>query len=251
MQLEVREINLKETKQFINDNINRIGFMAGLYSRANIIRRGIFDNEKLVGIFVLTLQQKCTYLFTKDVTREAKEALILNALRHPHKTAEITTDDDSIIAKYYTITSSANLASLNQSIIGGEQNITNDIQELTVDRAEEYYRRLSLVFNSKHMLLEELEKYLRFVKVYFIEEDARIVSGISASPTGDEVVIISALFTNDLYRGRGFAADLIYHIVNEYKGKTISLYYNNPTAGKLYSKLGFKTYAKHYYLEKK
>lgn len=58
----------------------------------------------------------------------------------------------------------------------------------------------------------------------------------------DKSAIIGAVATNPKFRGRGYAKSVVFTAAKDVKdsGLTPCIAYNNPIAGKIYKKLGFR-----------
>ena len=79
-------------------------------------------------------------------------------------------------------------------------------------------------------------------RCYFIEKDNKVVSTASSTAESTVGAIIADVATGKEYRNRGYAkaivSKLCLDLLNE--GKTPYIFYDNPSAGKLYESIGFK-----------
>ncbi|SHH79317.1 hypothetical protein SAMN02745135_02158 [Caloranaerobacter azorensis DSM 13643] len=77
---------------------------------------------------------------------------------------------------------------------------------------------------------------------YFIEEDGKMVSIVQTTAENSTSAMIVGVCTHPDYRKRGYATacmtKLCRTLLNE--GKSLCLFYDNPKAGKIYKRLGFK-----------
>jgi predicted GNAT family acetyltransferase len=77
--------------------------------------------------------------------------------------------------------------------------------------------------------------------VYKVYDDS-IVSTVMATAIYDKTAIISGVFTNPLYRGRGYASECVKAVINELYKKNVEKVYLWCEEDKIpfYEKLGFK-----------
>ncbi len=78
-------------------------------------------------------------------------------------------------------------------------------------------------------------------RMYFIKEDKKIVSSATVTAENSVNGMIIGVATDKKYRNKGYAMACVMKICKEMieSGKSVSLFYHNPNAGKLYKKLGF------------
>lgn len=79
-------------------------------------------------------------------------------------------------------------------------------------------------------------------RTYFIEKDDHIVAAASTTAENSVSAMIVAVCTDPRFRGEGYATQIMNVLVSDllYEGKSLCLFYDNPTAGKIYKRLGFK-----------
>ena len=77
---------------------------------------------------------------------------------------------------------------------------------------------------------------------YIIVEDGKIVSTASTAAENSMSAMVVAVATREEYRNKGYATRCMYQLCTDLlaEGKTLCLFYDNPEAGKIYRKLGFK-----------
>jgi predicted GNAT family acetyltransferase len=78
----------------------------------------------------------------------------------------------------------------------------------------------------------------------FIEKNHQIVSTVATTAETTKNAMVVAVATHPNHRERGYASRLMKRLMTLYiqeKGKSLCLFYNNPDAGKIYHRLGFKT----------
>ncbi len=75
--------------------------------------------------------------------------------------------------------------------------------------------------------------------ICYVEEDGKIVSGAIATQYGEDSVYITFVSTLPEYRGKGLAAKVLSHIINQSKDKKVILKCEN-TLKHFYEKLGFE-----------
>ncbi len=77
---------------------------------------------------------------------------------------------------------------------------------------------------------------------YFIRRNGKVVSTASTAAETKEMAMIVSVATLPQYRNHGFASKVVgklcFDLLKE--GKTPCLFYDNPTAGKIYERIGFR-----------
>jgi len=91
-------------------------------------------------------------------------------------------------------------------------------------------------------LRSEIEGGMRRIAIVRSTDDARVVSTASASAETPEAAMIIAVATDPEFRGRGYASACTAQLVKELneRGKSACLFYNDPAAGRIYQRLGFR-----------
>lgn len=77
---------------------------------------------------------------------------------------------------------------------------------------------------------------------YYIEEEGEIVASASTSAENSLSAMVVGVCTHPDYRGRGYASLLLQKMIQDFtkEGRMLCLFYNNPAAGRIYKRLGFK-----------
>ncbi|KXI80169.1 acetyltransferase [Bacillus cereus] len=94
----------------------------------------------------------------------------------------------------------------------------------------------------------ESEKILRQAletntgRTYYIEKDGAIIASASTSAENSLSAMVVGVCTHPNYRGNGFASLILQKMIQDFtkESRTLCLFYNNPTAGRIYKRLGFK-----------
>ncbi|PFV81603.1 GNAT family N-acetyltransferase [Bacillus sp. AFS059628] len=94
----------------------------------------------------------------------------------------------------------------------------------------------------------ESEKILRQTletntgRTYYIEKDGTIIASASTSAENSLSAMVIGVCTHPNYRGSGYASLILQKMIEDFtnEGRTLCLFYNNPTAGRIYKRLGFK-----------
>lgn len=84
---------------------------------------------------------------------------------------------------------------------------------------------------------------LKMGSTLYIEENGKIISTVATTAETTKSAMVVAVATLESARKRGLATILMKHLMKEYfeeKNKYLCLFYDNPTAGNIYKKLGFK-----------
>ncbi|MFV0255333.1 MAG: GNAT family N-acetyltransferase [Erysipelotrichaceae bacterium] len=92
--------------------------------------------------------------------------------------------------------------------------------------------------------IQKLKKELLNGKrlTYVIKEDNKIVSSSSSNTITDKSACITGVFTLPQYRNKNYATRATLTLVQELQKRKVigNLFYDNPKAGKIYLKMGFK-----------
>ncbi|MGH0512437.1 GNAT family N-acetyltransferase [Bacillus cereus] len=94
----------------------------------------------------------------------------------------------------------------------------------------------------------ESEKILRQAietttgRTYYIEKDGVIIASASTSAENSLSAMVVGVCTHPNYRGNGYASLILQKMIQDFtkEGRTLCLFYNNPAAGRIYKRLGFK-----------
>ncbi|MBJ3788780.1 GNAT family N-acetyltransferase [Bacillus sp. OA1] len=94
----------------------------------------------------------------------------------------------------------------------------------------------------------ESEKILRQAietntgRTYYIEKDGVIIASTSTSAENSLSAMVVGVCTHPNYRGNGFASLILQKMIQDFtkESRTLCLFYNNPAAGRIYKRLGFK-----------
>jgi predicted GNAT family acetyltransferase len=90
--------------------------------------------------------------------------------------------------------------------------------------------------------IEGKMKGLNMGSTYYLEENNKAISTVAATAETTINAIVVGVATHESARNRGLATKLMIHLMNEYKQKNkyLCLFYDNPKAGAIYKRLGFK-----------
>ncbi|PFJ14264.1 GNAT family N-acetyltransferase [Bacillus cereus] len=94
----------------------------------------------------------------------------------------------------------------------------------------------------------ESEKMLRQAietntgRTYYIEKDGAIIASASTSAENSLSAMVVGVCTHPNYRGNGYTSLILQKMIQDFtkEGRTLCLFYNNPAAGRIYKRLGFK-----------
>lgn len=125
------------------------------------------------------------------------------------------------------------------------------IKELkTVGDARKLY---DLLVNIKEFEIEKVKledfvetkmKSIQMGVTLFIEIDGIIVSSVAATAETNKHAMVVGVATQKEFRYKGYATALMNKLISIYQNdrkKVLCLFYDNPKAGKIYNRLGFKT----------
>lgn len=79
-------------------------------------------------------------------------------------------------------------------------------------------------------------------RVYYAEEEGRVVAVASTTAENSKSAMVVGVATDPAMRGRGMATRIVGSLCADVlaEGRTLCLFYNNPDAGKIYKRLGFR-----------
>ncbi|AIO19025.1 hypothetical protein KQ51_01148 [Candidatus Izimaplasma bacterium HR1] len=106
-------------------------------------------------------------------------------------------------------------------------------------------------FGIQHKSLEDFikstEKGLEMGTKLYVEKDGKMVSTVATTADTTINAMVVGVATDTNYRKQGYASQLMISLMKEYiinKKKDLCLFYDNPKAGKIYKRLGFKDVGK-------
>nr|WP_091497944.1 GNAT family N-acetyltransferase [Amphibacillus marinus] len=165
-------------------------------------------------------------------------------------------------------------------ILSGLKPLTAMIAPLLADKRKKprelYYAKCTTVdqlptldlTNVKELQLADLDKWIQFIngvpefshstvnretkqrdmergvgRSYMIKsDDGMVISSASTAAENSQSAMIVAVATASAYMGKGLATQCLSRLIADlhHEGKELCLFYDNPAAGKIYKKLGFK-----------
>ena len=83
-------------------------------------------------------------------------------------------------------------------------------------------------------------------RIHCIKKHGKIVSSAATTAANSQSAMILAVCTLKEYRNYGYGTQCVEKLCNDLlsEGKTLFLFYNNPSAGKIYKKIEFKEIGK-------
>ncbi len=98
-------------------------------------------------------------------------------------------------------------------------------------------------FGSMNTTYEMIEQtfYSKTGRTFFIKENGKMIASVSTEAENSLSAMIIGVCTHPNYRGRGLASRILSHVLTilSQEGKIVCLFYNNPSAGTIYKRLGF------------
>lgn len=112
-----------------------------------------------------------------------------------------------------------------------------------VDRILELRNRIeefTTTENARAILLQSIETGTG--RTYFLEQGGTMVASASTAAENSLSAMIVGVCTHPDHRRRGFATAVMQQLFSDVmnEGKTLCLFYDNPEAGSIYKRLGFK-----------
>jgi uncharacterized protein len=131
-----------------------------------------------------------------------------------------------------------------------DESLKSEVETAVPENAKELYELESSIkeFEDFSNSVEKIEEALRSgrSRTYFIRDAGKIVSCASTTAETSSSVMVIGVCTHPDFRGKGYAsfctAKLSYDLLNI--GKVSCLFYDNPAAGKIYRRIGYKEIGK-------
>ncbi|SMQ62797.1 hypothetical protein SAMN05444673_0738 [Bacillus sp. OV166] len=94
--------------------------------------------------------------------------------------------------------------------------------------------------DARDVLIQSMESNTS--RTYFTEENGIITSCVSTAAENSISAMIVGVCTRKEYRSKGLATSIMQNLFQDVlnEGKTLCLFYDNPEAGRIYKRLGFK-----------
>lgn len=122
-----------------------------------------------------------------------------------------------------------------------------DIKIATLEDSEKIYDCIEEIkeFSSSVNDLKRIQDKFRTNsgRVYYIEEDEKIISLSQTTAENSMAAMVVGVATLENYRGNGLTSRCLSKLCKDVidEGKSLCLFYDNPDAGKIYHRIGFKT----------
>jgi uncharacterized protein len=98
--------------------------------------------------------------------------------------------------------------------------------------------------NAEEMLRTSMEANTS--RTYYTEEDEQMTACVSTTAENSISAMIVGVCTRKEYRRKGLATSIMQKLFKDVlnEGKVLCLFYNNPEAGRIYKRLGFRDIGK-------
>lgn len=127
-----------------------------------------------------------------------------------------------------------------KNLKGFEEN--KNIKKIKFNNLNKISKLYSDIDEFDNMSIEAIKTGLKSGRGYCIEQDGKIIAMAKSTAENSCSAMIVGVGTHPEYRNKGYAtscmAVLCRELLNE--NKTLCLFYDNPKAGRIYKKLGFK-----------
>jgi uncharacterized protein len=131
-----------------------------------------------------------------------------------------------------------------------DESLKSEVETAVPENAKELYELESSIkeFEDFSNSVEKIEEALRSgrSRTYFIRDAGKIVSCASTTAETSSSAMVIGVCTHPDFRGKGYAsfctAKLSYDLLKI--GKVSCLFYDNPAAGKIYRRIGYKEIGK-------
>lgn len=111
-------------------------------------------------------------------------------------------------------------------------NLRRQIDEFTISK------------DARKMLIQDIEKGSG--RTYFIEKNEKVIACASTAAENTFSAMIVGVCTDKDYRKKGYATAIMQSLIRDVldEGRTLCLFYDNPAAGRIYKRLGFRDIGK-------
>lgn len=224
---------------FINGDMEQFGFDAGIPSFY-----GRYFNEELQ-IIVMRYEQSVHVYSASEVT--SSDLTFIKQLCAQKDILHIMVGEDTAkkmeeFLKGYTISEVTRLSVCEQTKLSFDDEIT--VHRATVSDAGEIAAIQRRVFPDSVVRVEQLREDIKNNHrwVYFIKEDGKIVTVATATAFTNDAAMIIGVGTLPDYTMRGYATICVTKLCEELHktNRGAVLFYNNPKAGSIYHKIGFR-----------
>lgn len=120
---------------------------------------------------------------------------------------------------------------------------TEDDCELTFNLLKQIDEFDGMKKQEKRDFIDSKMASLKHSVSYYIKENNKCVSTVSTVADTSKSAMVVAVATDPLYRQKGYASKLMIYLLDEYinkRNKSLALFFDNPKAGVIYHRLGFK-----------
>jgi len=205
---------------------------------------GNFENDNLTYMFALFYNTLLLYSNNDNICAED----ILDYLDKNNITFSILKGKNTLTSQFipyinFTVMHKGYLCSLEEKdfLPIGYDDVA--IKKADLSHTERIIGLCNTISEFKGLMNEEIVKNsINYGHTYLIEENEQIVSMVLCNYINKNIANIGSLCTEPKYRNRGYATKLLSYICPKLlkESKLCSLCYDNPKAGKIYSKVGFK-----------
>lgn len=225
---------------FIIGDIEAYGYRSAIQSLY-----GEFDGDTLIAIL---LNYDHSYILYSDRTYDiAGFAEIINAdesLAGFSGMKEIIEPMEQLIHKPLKRKSDTFYAKCEKLHTASEQQLT--IRRTTIEDVPAHCRLMRSIpefansSTTEEQMIRNIEN--KVGRSYSIWDGEDMVSVVSSTAENKQSAMIVGVGTRAAYKRRGYASELMIHLCQELldEEKIICLFYDNPAAGKIYQRLGFK-----------
>ena len=121
-------------------------------------------------------------------------------------------------------------------------NLSTQIKRLGLNKVDSIIKLHEKIDEFDKFPLEIVKRSFKSGRAYYIEKDKEVVSIAQTTAENSISAMIIGVCTHPEYRKKGYASACVSHICKDLlkENKTLCLFYDNPKAGKIYEKLGFK-----------
>lgn len=243
--LTMNDTNRDLVVEFVKNNIKISGFTYGNLSDDDALVRYVEVEGSIVAMYIITREKYITYTIPAGTNLDVIDMLMKDSYNYKFVEGTIIGQDLSYVANYYDF-NRTNYINEVATIYEEESVNSNHARYIREDELEKYASAINTIEEFPKRSIEAIKSSVLASLVAVVEINGEIVSGATLTAISELGGVIVSVFTVESQRRNGYALDCINVLLHDYNQRTISLFFSNPAAKKLYTERGFEVVDKLY-----
>lgn len=243
--LTMNESNRDLIVEFVKNNIKISGFTYGNLADDNALVRYVEIGGSIVAMYIITREKYITYTIPANTDVDVIDMLMKDSYNYHFVEGTIIGQELSYVGNYYDF-NRTNYINEVATIYENESIKSINARYLRKDEVKKYANAINTIEEFPRRSVEAIKSSMIGSKVAVVEIDGEIVSGATLTAISELGGVIVSVFTVESQRRKGYALDCINLLLDDYNQRTISLFFSNPAAKKLYTDRGFEVVDKLY-----